>query len=172
MGLIRALVQHGSAQVSAKLGRCPKCMGLSLSGAIIGWIVLAAVLYFWPQFPFANLLTVWPLSFTALWVLHITIFGGRAVACARRETSGVATTEPAAISLISRRRMVGVFARSVCLGVLVSAAVSANAFAAPSKPFCTCTVHKPFCGGCTPCPGSSCHPGDCTPVSTFDGRCF
>jgi hypothetical protein len=171
MGSIRALVQHGSALISAKLGRCPKCMGLSLSGAVIGWAVLAGVVQFWPQFPYTALLALWPASFTALWVLHITTFGGRAVACVRRETLSVERTEPAALSLISRRGMVGLFARSVGLAALASAAVSVNAFAANSIPLCTCSAGTAFCGGCHPCPGSVCLPKKCTPVSGLTGVC-
>lgn len=170
MGLVRGLVQNGSAQVSAKLGRCPKCMGLSLSGAVLGWLVFFGTLYAWPQFPYTTLLVLWPASFTALWALHIVTFGGRSIACVRRATSGTEGAEPADLSLMSRRRMVGVFARGVGIAVLASAAVSANAFADQRKPLCTCHG-GPFCGGCTPCPGSDCLPRPCTPVGTLTKVC-
>src|SRR5690348_17261496 len=118
MGMMRALVQHGSALISEKLGRCPKCMRLSLVGAITGWLVLVGISQFWAQFRFTSLLTVWPVSFTALWLLHILVYASReAVQVLRVERSHAA---PVIGPLYSRRRMVGVFAGSTAVVVLAT----------------------------------------------------
>lgn len=126
MGLIRALVQYASAQASAKLGRCSYCMGMSLTGALVGWAALAAVVLNWPQFPFLNVLAVVPVAFTALWVLHLVTYAGRVVA-AERHTQQEA---PHAIgSVMTRRRMATVFAASVGFAAVASALVPLSALA-------------------------------------------
>ena len=124
MGLIRELAQHVSALVSAKLGRCPKCMGLSLSGAVLGWLVFFGTLYFWPQFPFVNVLAAVPATFTALWVLHILTFGSRVVAAEKRAGHVPA---PATGSVMTRRRVAVVFATGVGFAALASAVVPLRA---------------------------------------------
>jgi hypothetical protein len=75
-----------SRLLSAKLGRCPKCMRLSLRGAVVGWFVSATIYFVGPHVvlgQYANpvwpLVLIWPLSFTGLWLLHILVFGARVV---------------------------------------------------------------------------------------------
>lgn len=63
--------------VSAKLGRCPRCMRWSLQGAMAGWLVLAAVWLVAPSLWWVVL--PWPAGFTALWLLHVFVFGRRGV---------------------------------------------------------------------------------------------
>jgi hypothetical protein len=121
--------QQTSAIISAKLGRCSFCMGLALSGAVIGWAALVAVVSFWPAFPFLNFLALWPVGFTALWLLHIATFGARVVTLGRQETNG---------PTISRRRMVGVFANGVGLAILASAVSASKVLAAPKSSRCCC----------------------------------
>lgn len=139
MGLIRALVQYGSAQVSAKLGRCPRCMGLSLSGAVLGWLVFFGTLYAWPQFPYQTLLALWPTSFTALWLLHILTYGGRNVV-AERHTR---LTETAPTHLMTRRRLAGVFVGSAVLAIVASARSAMATGGLTAYSCCGGT-----CGGC------------------------
>lgn len=154
MGLIRNLVQYGSAQVSAKLGRCSYCMGMSLTGALVGWAALAAAVLNWPQFPFVNILAVVPASFTALWLLHIFTYGGRVVA-AQRHTQPEAV--PATGSVMTRRRMAAVFATSVGFAALASAGVPLRALGSPP-----CKDRdKPCASSSVCCPGSICHNGKC-----------
>lgn len=151
MGLVRGLVQYGSSQVSAKLGRCAKCIGLSLSGAVVGWLAFFGILYLWPQFPFVSVLAVVPAAFTALWVLHLITYGGRAVAAERHTRQ---ETIPATGPVMSRRRMATVFAASVGFAALVSAIVPLRALGSPSQP----CGQKP-CNPSSPnpcCPGHTC----------------
>ena len=163
----RVVYQRLYALVSAKLGRCSFCMGLALSGAVAGWAVLAAVMHFWPQFPFTILLVLWPASFTALWVLHVVTFGGRAVVAERQVAS---IPGPA----MTRRRMVGVFGSGVALAVLASAATPLKAFGIggchsccnPAGPPCPCPHHhcNPLPTSPNPCSKSSGGPGGiCNP---------
>jgi hypothetical protein len=169
MGSMRALIQHVSALVAAKLGRCPKCMGLSLNGAVIGWAVFAGVVHFWPQFPFMNLLVLWPASFTALWVLHLVTFGGRVVVGERQVMS------PADHGM-TRRRMVAVFGSGVAVAVLASAAAPLRAFGVKCGHVCCNTNGTVPC-----CPNQHCNPiGNSSPNGcSFDssggktnGICF
>ena len=153
MGLIRALVQHGSALVSAKLGRCSKCMGLSLAGAILGWVVVAAVLVYLPRFEFANLLILWPASFTALWFLHITTFATRGVISAYREESSSQAPNGAGFTTFSRRRAVAMFGSGVAFAAFLSlAAGPMRAFGACGASTCCGNVGGP----CAGCQGSVC----------------
>ncbi len=113
------------ALVSAKLGRCSKCMGLSLTGAVVGWLVLAAAVYFWHAFPFAHLLAVWPVSLTALWLLHIVTFAGRGVVREVRERQQFREITPATGPTLSRRQMAKVFASGLVFAAVVSVAAAA-----------------------------------------------
>jgi hypothetical protein len=116
MRLIRALADYSSAQLSAKLGRCPKCMGLSLSGAATGWLALTSVLQIWPQFPFANLMAFLPASFSVLWLLHVFTYGGRVLAAERQAQLEGAVRVP----VITRRRLTCLFIGSAVLAIGVS----------------------------------------------------
>lgn len=146
--MIRALVDYSSAQVSAKLGRCPKCMGLSLGGAVTGWLVLAGVLHIWPQFPFANLVALWPASFSALWLLHIFTYGGRALA-AEHQAQREGTVR---VRVMTRRRLANLFIGSAVLAIVVSVQ-SATAW----NNCCSLSGSDSACGFCTP--GFVCLPG-------------
>jgi hypothetical protein len=142
MGLIRAVVQYGSAQVFLKLGRCAFCMGFALAGAVIGWAVLGLMVSFWPGFPYLHLIIVWPVAFTALWLLHINTFAARRVVKEHRETTG---------PIMTRRRVAVVFASALGLGVLISATAAPRAMAGGFN--CTtccneCQKHGLPCNGC------------------------
>jgi hypothetical protein len=112
------IVQRAFGLVSPKLGRCSFCMGFALSGAVIGWLALAAAVSVWPRFPYLNLLAVWPLGFTVLWLLHLTTFGARRVAGERRGITG---------PVMSRRQMAGVFLGGVGVAMLASALAAPRA---------------------------------------------
>lgn len=73
----RDLVRRIRTHVSAKLGRCALCMRWSFRGALCGWGVVILFRQLAPEW--WQILLLWPLSFTGLWLLHIGIFGGRAL---------------------------------------------------------------------------------------------
>lgn len=150
MGLMRALVQYGSAQVSAKLGRCPKCMRLSLIGAISGWLVLGGIVLLQPRFPFTNLLVLWPASFTALWFLHILTYATRATVYTLRKEPSV--TDAAAIisPVYSRRRMVGAIAGSTAFVILATGLKALGTAVAAS-------CHEVCCSQTVACPCQNFH---------------
>jgi hypothetical protein len=89
----RTLFRKFFALCSAKLGRCPRCMRLSLRGALLGWIALTALHLFWPKSHFWYL-GVWALGFTFLWLLHVGAFAVRSVAAARRVEHDQALRRP------------------------------------------------------------------------------
>ncbi len=134
MILARVVYAWLYALVSPKLGRCAFCMGVALGGTVIGWAVLAAVASFWPRFPFLHLLALWPIGFTALWLLHIATYGGRHVTKEIRESQPASATGPA----MSRRRMVGIFASSVALGIIASVMAASRVLAGAHKGFGSC----------------------------------
>ena len=143
MRVARSVYQRLYALASAKLGRCPYCMGLALSGAVIGWVVLGGVVLLWPQFPFTNLLALWPASFTVLWVLHILTYGGRVVAAEHRaQQEAIPATGP----VMTRRRMVGILAGSAVVAAVVS--VWSAVAAAQGKHCCTLPGFSGSCGTC------------------------
>ena len=108
------LVDRARVAISMKIGRCGRCMRLSLRGAVAGWIVLIAVSHFAPRY--GVLVSPWPISFTALWLLHIGTYGVRA-ARTRQES---AETEGGAHGM-TRRALFLRFAGAASFAVLVSA---------------------------------------------------
>jgi hypothetical protein len=99
--------------VSAKLGRCPRCMRWALRGAVITWAAVIVVHYL------SSNLWYWflplPVSFTALWCLHIATFGRRAV---RAATNG--ETRETVSDALTRRKFLR-FARAAAFAVSLSA---------------------------------------------------
>ena len=117
MASVRVAYAWLYALASPKLGTCTFCMGVAFAGTVAGWAVLAGVTSFWPGFRFLHLLALWPIGFTALWLLHIVAYGGR------RTTKEIHENRPAFAtgSMISRRRMGTILASSIALGVIASA---------------------------------------------------
>lgn len=71
------------ALISSKLGRCSKCMRLSLAGAMVGWLASTVVHLLWPGTFLWYLSLLSASSFTLLWLLHVVTFAARVVAGAR-----------------------------------------------------------------------------------------
>jgi hypothetical protein len=145
------------ALASAKLGRCFRCMGLSLTGAVAGWVVLAAAVYFWPAFPFAHLLALWPVSFTALWLLHIVTFAGRSTVREVQGTQQFPEITPATGPIMGRRQMAKVFASGLAFAAVVSVAAAAAEAAG-----------NHCCGGSC----GSCNSGFTCKPATSSSMCF
>ena len=113
--MMKRLARRLHLFVSAKLGRCPRCMRWSLHGAAAGWLVAGGVWLVAPSLWW--ILLPWPASFTALWLLHLLVFGGRAV----RNLSAIdaASGETASPALYTRRNVLR-FARFAAAAVAAS----------------------------------------------------
>lgn len=126
--------------LSAKVGRCPKCMRASLKGALLGWVAVAVAYLLWPNTRFWYIALLWPLSFSALWLAHIATFGIRIVVAARRvertqavgPAGGLEADTPLVVGeasdgRISRRRMLRYFFEGAALAVLTSVSFPSSA---------------------------------------------
>ena len=101
------------ARVSAKVGRCARCMRWSLRGALLGWLaaIVAAV-----AVPRAlPVVLVWPVVFTILWGGHIIVFAGRTVHASTREPRATGSAR------IMSRRTVLILIRASMFAVAASA---------------------------------------------------
>ncbi len=65
---------------SGKLGRCARCMRVSLRGALSGWTAVAAVHVASLDTRLATVALLWASSFTVLWCAHIVTYARRSVA--------------------------------------------------------------------------------------------
>jgi hypothetical protein len=132
----RMLPEQISTLVSAKLGRCARCFRLSLVGAAAGWATVAAM-------SFARVETRLVLGFmlcagalTVLWAAHIAAFTIRVV----RNIGNIPKASGAGVPMVptvkwlnvttSRRQAVGILARSVAVGIVLSLPPTMRAFAA------------------------------------------
>jgi hypothetical protein len=93
-------------------------MRWSLQGAMVGWLVLAAVWLVapslgWVVFP-------WPASFTALWIMHLFVFGMRGV---QRLSAMDATRDQGFSTTSYSRRNVLQFARYAAAAVVASVVI-------------------------------------------------
>jgi hypothetical protein len=99
--------------VSAKLGRCSKCFRASLFGAVLGWLAIVPTFAFIPN-PECWIVLIWPVSFTALWVLHMLTFAQRSVV-------------QRAVPNWNRRHALAAFGSALTVAILASLPHSANA---------------------------------------------
>ena len=113
MRLARTLFHQAYSLVAVKLGLCPKCIGYSLNGALLGWAASAVIGRLWPESPVRFVPLVWSVSFTIWWVLHIVTFGVRKVVGLRREGLQELETMPTLVPVMTGGRMAAIFASSV-----------------------------------------------------------
>lgn len=97
-------------RIDEKLGRCPRCFSLALAGALLGWLFIGALAVLEPPPAVFAVAFVWPLSFTALWLAHLTVHAARTLAQARRRAR-----EPVGVPLgaLNRRDALRLAGRSV-----------------------------------------------------------
>lgn len=65
--------------ISMKLGRCAKCMRLSLSLTVLAWFTVLAARLLWPTDGVWRLALVPTTGLTTLWFLHVGTFAARRV---------------------------------------------------------------------------------------------
>lgn len=71
------MLRSFGALISSRLGRCSRCMRLSLMSAMLGWCGFGTAHYFWPATHSDAGILLWPASATALWLLHIGAYAVR-----------------------------------------------------------------------------------------------
>jgi len=181
---IKFVAEWFLASVRAKLGRCRRCWRLSLKWAALGWAASFAVYVIGSRtdlVPFLKVLwpsiLVWPLGFTALWLLHMTVFGIRVAAWEwngsrrtcdqngvtkvthdqefssdpKRETWAVATPTTARTQSLTRRSVIGLFATSVAFAVISSVHLGARTIDceyADERYTCCDSPNAPVCWFC------------------------
>jgi hypothetical protein len=156
--------------VSAKLGRCARCMRLSLRGALIGWCgaAISDLLALGTYVEYVVLL--WVVIFTMLWLLHIMTYGARQIV-ATRPTIWRLSQKPdaptASVELdhypVSRRELIGTFGRAVGLAILASLSVPLPTRAQPA-------VNGSGCNNSNSCKSNCCDPASLTCVDSNGAR--
>jgi len=109
--------------VSSKVGRCARCMRLTLCGAVVGWLAFAATALFAPKLKLAVI--VLPSSFTILWLTHIVTFGVRSMRAVRL----IQPTRTDNVALDSRRHALLLLAQGMALATVTSAMMPRPAWA-------------------------------------------
>lgn len=151
-----ALIGRLRAFLAAKIGRCSLCMRWSLKGALWGWLTYGLILWtVGSKWGYAAI--VWPLSFSVLWLLHITVFGFRS---ARSRVSGGEAANRSRAAGLSRRQLIA-FTSGAFTAVLLSIGRPLTANAIPCPPGRTLSACGADClpPGTTCCAGLPCPPG-------------
>jgi hypothetical protein len=142
--------------ISAKLGRCARCMRLSLLGAGFGWGVVMASRFLRPDPWLRDVLLFWALCFSALWLAHVVAFSGRLLKRARAaivvehnnyssvpvqtlDDRTLTIPSPERPAAVGRRRFVRVLFEGAALAILASLPPLRTSWAA----------------ACNACPGNS-----------------
>ncbi len=105
--------RYAYERVSAKLGRCVRCMRWSLRVAIVGWVAAIVAAVAAPRA--MPIVLVWPIALTILWCSHIIIFAGRTAHASTDETRATGSAG------IMPRRTVLIMVRASIFAVLASA---------------------------------------------------
>ncbi len=175
MERLREMSNWISQLVSAKLGRCARCMRLSLQGAIVGWVAVAGVYQIQPDGWMWSVPLVLAVPFTVLWVSHIAAYAMRAV---RREQGTQVEDQPKSpmfndrgVGVVTRRQALTLFVSGTVMGVLASLSISPAAFAVCNGR-CgsgTCECNTGRCGGNE---RYVCCPADAPYLNHCDCQCY
>ncbi len=155
---MRNLYQQWSDYFRIKFGRCPKCMQWSFRCALAGWIVLGLTVVIYPEA--TDLVVLWPVGMTLLWMAHIVTFGFRGLRIVIEKSERSDGTVGA--SALTRRRIIW-FAQFASSAVLASAVLPRLASAYGDCPgnMHICSDDKHCCppGGDYDCVVDTCNPG-------------
>lgn len=168
--------------ISAKLGRCPRCMRWSVIGSLTGWAVSAIVYFLWPNPILLSLSVLVAVSFTLLMISHIVVFMARVARTLRDHQPGKhdkAVLEMPKGQDVDRRQFMGPVVKAglsfAVAGFFGSLIFSGRAQA--QRRFCLYVVDEVIDGGgcgnikvgkfvCLPCPLSRPgNPADCPGVT-------
>jgi hypothetical protein len=129
--IVTVIIALFTGFISTKLGRCAKCMRLSLRSAVLGWSTVAISDLLLPGTLVQHVLLICAVSLTLLWSLHVIAYGARIVVAAvplssRSFRALDASPAPGCfrLSRMSRRGLVGTFGRALGLAVFASLSVS------------------------------------------------
>ncbi len=158
------------ALLSAKLGRCVRCMRLSVRLAAAGWIAVGVAYLVDRNIRSGYLLLPWAVGFSALWCAHIVAFAARAVGGMKgsQATGGQADASVVpsqeGLQATSRRQVLVMLARAGTIAVAASL----------SLPFTVLAFSRELArtGTSMPTPGSTWTDWtDGQGCWHFDGRC-
>jgi hypothetical protein len=102
---ISALVSRCRALVRAKMGRCPRCMRLSMLGSLISWSVCATLYLAWPNRVALAVTLTLSIAFTLLAATHLVTFMFRMAALMRAHVERPVSNESPAGRRLSRREL-------------------------------------------------------------------
>lgn len=128
------------ARITAKLGRCPRCLRASARGTLVAWGVATILVIVWPHpLALAGALVLAG-GFTLLLVSHLVAYMGRLARRLRQVSAGPEPGLPAATSSLSRRELLWTVGKAGSLAVLV--ALVGRPLGVSAQPACA-GVHAP-----------------------------
>jgi hypothetical protein len=176
-----ALIAKTETSFLMKLGRCARCMRLSLRGAMLSWAGVMAVYWTWPGSQIRYLALLVAAILTAVWLLHILTFAGRRVAAGAKIQGRAQPTRADRMdvqgskgrrqltSSPTRREMFGIFARGMAVGAAASILIPRQAMAKCGDcgpGYYDCITN--FCGTT----GQTCCPQGYPYLSHCDCKCY
>lgn len=161
-----------SGLMSAKLGRCSRCMRLSLKAALVGWAAAAVAYQIQPDGWMRTVALVFAVPFTVLWVGHVTAFATRTLL---RERGAQEEGPRRHVPMIYDRRS-GTSTRRHALTILASGAVLGVLASLPVPAFAYCNSDRCSSGYCE-CRTNACQGGGCCPsnyplLNLCDCQCY
>lgn len=161
------LLSNLGALITTKLGRCARCIRLSMLFAILGWSVAAITNLWSPSSPVATGAFIAGLGFTSLFLSHMAAFAARVFLRPGRATQAwhrwddVAAGQEAELAE-DRRRFLVKSLKMIGIGLVAVAVPSVLASDAMAAKDCICT--------CKGCHGTM--PGHCPGAKACDYMCW
>lgn len=167
-GVMRSLGRKTLALFQAKVGRCARCMRWSAKGAVLGGAGALAADYWWPDSGWSILVALAALSFTALWLVHLIVFAGRAARLLARSRGPESESRGGLASAVppepARRALLAGFVKVALLAAVATALPASLAAQCVQLPICCTSNDDCKCSKCCgewkspPCPQGICQP--------------
>ena len=132
-----------------KFGRCGRCMQQSFAAVLLAWGLFGIGQFMWPDNVVQNLIGVAAVGLAILWILHVAVYTGRAVARLRPED--VKHSERGHLDTVSADVAPNdLMGRHAALKMLARTAKAASIGVVASVPVLFFpTASFAFCGQCT-----------------------
>lgn len=144
-----SLITNARTFFSDKFGRCVSCMRQSFGAALAALAVYGIGFLISPEAAAQSFIGLVALGLTALWMLHVVVYAGRALTTARSEGAQSLRLDNPRSTLahdkIGRRRTLGVLLRAASVGVVAS--VPALLLPSQALAFCGQCTKDDDCGG-------------------------